>query len=168
MESISNTLYTDSAKLGNLKSIFVLISAAIVAVILISISLMKFTSPNVYLPIKGTIVNTNCTNDTVNNKPAFNCILDVSYSIDNTKHKSTLVTNSSNAYENEQSIDIEYNKENLTDIRIPALSNTATGSILLSFAVLALAGAYLNYYLTTNYKLYASAQGAQTVYSIFR
>jgi hypothetical protein len=50
---------------------------------------------------------------------------------------------------------------------MPGLSDSTLGYISSGISIFLVLGVGVNYYLSTNYKLYASAQGAKTVYNTF-
>jgi hypothetical protein len=167
MDNFGNQLYSDSASLGYFKSLVSLIVAIVVGVVLIICSVSYFTSTVVYGTGKATITNANCVNSTVNNKQQTNCNLTITYVVDNMQYNTNLSTSNS-IYMNGQVIDIQYDINNPTQVRMSGLSNSTIGLISLGIAIVLVGGTYFNYYLATNYKLYASAEGVNTVYNVFR
>jgi hypothetical protein len=161
---LANDLYEGSAKLGTIKSYITLIIVIIIGIILVLCSMSYFFSSEKYLTIKGKVESVKCETKTVNNKPETNCVLEVSYNISDKNYKSIITTNTS-TYNNNQIIDIEHLESNPNFIRIPSLSNKMVGLISSAVAIIIVAGAYYNYYLTTQSKVYASAQGAQTIFN---
>lgn len=163
---IANDLYEGTAKLGKIQSYVSLIVIIIIGVILILCSFNYFFSNEKYNVIRGKIESIKCNTTTINNKPQTSCTLELSYTIDGIKYKSTLNTNTS-TYSSNQEIDIEYLESNRNNIRIPSLSNQMIGLISSGVALVIIGGAYYNYYLTTESKVYASSQGVSTIYNKF-
>lgn len=168
MDNLGNELYSDSAKLGYFKSLISLIIAIVIGTVLIICSIQYFTSTDIYKPIKASIINANCINKIVNNKSEINCNLQLQYIIEKTEYNGNLSITSTLSYTNGQIIDIEYNQNDPTKIRTIGLSSNTIGLISLCVAIILIGGAYFNYYLTTKYKLYASAEGIGTIYNTFK
>ena len=164
MSSISDELYSDSAALGNITSLIYLIIAIVIGVILIISAIINFTSPK-YLSINAIITNVNC-KVSQENKTSSNCNLIVTYSVQNKNYTESL-TITGTGYSVGQNINIEYLPSDPTQIRSASTSTTTMGIISSVLALIIVGGSYFNYYMTTHYKLFASAQGVNTLIKVF-
>jgi hypothetical protein len=172
MAGLAENLYDDSSKLGIIKSLIGLIITIIIGVILIIIGYTYVFSNNKYIITTGKILEiickdiiSNSSNKQVTQKQ---CTINIQYLDEqNIEYINTLVVDNVN-YTLNQSIQIEYLNTNKNVIRIPGLSDQTMGYISSGISIILILGGVGNYWLTTNYKLYASAQGASTVYNILK
>ena len=117
------------------------------------------------------IKSVNCENVMISNtgksQNTKRCLVNIEYNVNNINYAGVL--NIDNVvYSEGQTIKIEYLKSDPNLIRLPGLSDKTIGYISSTIAIIIILVSSINYYLSSNYKLYASAQGAQTIVGIFK
>ncbi len=174
MPGIVDNLYDDASSLGKFQSFVGLIFAVVIGLVLIIVGYYYVTSSNQYILTTGIVKNINCQDVVNNNSKTPNttsttkvCTLNIEYNVNGVTYTNILTENNV-VYSLNQSIKIEYLKSDPNQIRMPGLSDSTIGYISSGISVLIVLGAGFNYYLSSNYKLYASAQGANTVYNVFK
>ena len=179
MPDFVNHMYDDASSLGKVQSFIGLVIAIIIGLVLIIIGYYYVSSSNQYIITLGTITAVNCqniiqnnttktTNTNTTNTNTIMCILNIEYKDNNTVFYTNNLTVNKSIYSVGQSIQIEYLKSNPNQIRLPTLSDMTFGYISSGISIVIVLGGLLNYYLSSNYKLYASAQGVKSVYGIFK
>lgn len=178
MSDFVSDVYDDASNLGVIQSFIGLIFASIIGLVLLFVGYTYIASSNEYVGTKGKITNVLCTNverktspgkKGTNTQTTKSCVLTVEYLDKKTEfYKNTLNTNDNNVYKVGQTIQIEYLKSDPNQIRLPGFADSTLGYISSGISIVLILGASFNYYLASNYKLYASAQGAKTVYSVFK
>jgi len=171
MPEILNNIYNDSSSLGKIESFIGLVIAVIIGLVLIIIGYYNITSSEQYILTTGTINGINCqniiqnntTNTSTNTSTTKSCILNIGYKDDNTIFYTNNLTIDNNIYTIGQTIQIEYLKSNPNQIKLPGISNITLGYISSGISVVIILGGLLNYYLSSNYKLYASAEGINSI-----
>ena len=174
MPDIVNNLYDDASSLGKIQSLIGLIFAIIIGLVLIIVGYYYVSSSNKYISTNGIVKNVICedkiqTNSTKKSTTTTTikvCTLNIEYNVNNVVYTNSL-TIENVIYSMNQPIQIEYLESDPNQIRMPGLSDSTMGYISSGISIVLILGAGLNYYLSSNYKLYASAQGASTVYRTF-
>ena len=178
MSNIVDNLYDDASSLGKIQSLIGLIFAIIIGLVLIVVGYYYVSSSKKYSLTNGIVKNAICEDKirtNYNNKSSSIsstttnttkvCTLNIEYNVNNIVYINTLTTN--NVYSINQSVQIEYLVSDPNQIRMPGLSDSTLGYISSAISLVLILGSGLNYYLSSNYKLYASAQGANTIYRTF-
>lgn len=174
MSGIVDNLYDDASSLGKIQSLIGLIFAIVIGLVLIIIGYYYVSSSNKYVLTTGVVKSVIC-EDKIQSKTTDKsttttttkvCTLNIEYNVNNVIYTNTLTTNNE-VHSANQSIQIEYLESDPNKIRMPGLSDSTIGYISSGISAIIILGAGLNYYLSSNYKLYASAQGANTVYKVF-
>lgn len=179
MSDFASSVYDDASDLGVIQSFIGLIFAVVIGLILVIIGYYFVFSTNEYIKTSGEIIFIECENIITNKttgtrgtnkttKTTKQCTLEIKYfDSANNSYTNSIIVNDKN-YSLNQKINIEYLKSDPNQIRIPGLSDQVLGYISSGISLLIIAGAGINYYFASNYKLYASAQGAKTVYNVFK
>ena len=174
MPGIVDNLYDDASSLGKIQSLIGLVFSIIIGLVLIIIGYYFVSSSNKYISITGIVKNvicedkiqTNSTSRSTTTSTTKVCTLNIEYNVNNVVYTNSLTVNNV-IYSMDQPIQIEYLESDPNQIRMPGLSDSTLGYISSGISIFLVLGAGVNYYLSTNYKLYASAQGANTVYRTF-
>lgn len=171
-----NTMYSGLSDVGSFKAVLGLAVAALIGFFLLVVGIyMMFTdNSNKYLHIKGLVVESDCSKSqtTYNEKgypiEGYKCNITVSYKINDTVLSKIIYTNGSSTYIKNEPIDLMVEKENYENVLLSKMSGMVVGGLMVGGSVLMIGVAYLNYYLTQNYKVFAAAQGANTLTGLFR
>lgn len=174
MPGIVDNLYDDASSLGKIQSLIGLVFSIIIGLVLIIIGYYYVSSSNKYNSTTGIVKNvicedkiqTNSTGRTTTTSTTKVCTMNIEYNVDNVIYTNSLTVENV-IYSMDQPIQIEYLESDPNQIRMPGLSDSTMGYISSGISIILILGAGVNYYLSTNYKLYASAQGANTVYRTF-
>lgn len=162
-------LYDEASSLGTFTSKMRLFSAIIVCIILLIISIVLFATKKEYISTNALVKTALC--DSVYNEKSksstINCTLEVEYTVDYKEYRNRLVTYDT-THNIGDKIDILYNKNDPNDISYSVFSTTIIALILLGTGVLILGGAYLNYYLSSNYKMYAAGNAAGEIIDLVK
>ena len=174
--NLGNTIYDGASSLGEFTAKISMIIALVIGCVLIvsGIYFIMNDDSDKYITVRGVVIEPNCTktsvtyddrNRAINN---FRCTMNVSYTIDGTEYSKIIFVDGQTLYIKNQPIDLMVNKNDHQDVQLVTTSSTTMGSISLLIALIMIAGAYLNYYMTHNYKLYAAAKGTGTVMDVLR
>jgi hypothetical protein len=166
MPSVINTLVDETANLGKVTVSITLIISIIIAVILIICAIVIGTQPKrPYTSALITSATCNTYYDFVNNRTVvkYSCILKLKYNINNIEYLNSLTTNSSTVYNPNTYIDIEYDINNPNIPYIKGLDNSIQSFISVGIAAAIVIFAFLNYYLTSKSKVWASYQGVSAL-----
>ena len=156
---MSSQLYDGAASIGKFEGIIKLYGAAIISIIFICISIYMFLTNNSNLVnTSGKITVANCSSST-------NCNLRVTYMVNGTTYNGS-ITVPHNKYKIGENIDITYDSTAPVNITLKKQSNITLSIVSLVCALIIGGFAYLNYYLTSNYKMFAAVEGADTVFKI--
>ncbi|VBB17695.1 hypothetical protein YASMINEVIRUS_158 [Yasminevirus sp. GU-2018] len=171
-----NTLYDGASGLGTFKADLGMVIALVVGCVLIVIGayLVVTDDSDKYLRIKGVVVSPNCVKSSVSYDDKgravenFKCNMVVSYKINGKVYSKKIYMNSSSSYIKDEPIDLMVSKTDYQNVQLASMDKSTLGSVMVLIAVVVVALSYLNYYLTHNYKVFAAAQGANTVVGLFR
>lgn len=169
MSSIGEKLYDSSASLGQFTSKLWLYIGIIVACILFIVGIYLFTTDQSYLVDSiGEVTDSRCDmiSDKTTNTNTFNCTVDVKYKINNNIMNSKMNTTEMSPIIKGSSIDITYDVRQPTKITRRIVRNKSISLAMSIISVILILIVWLNYYISQNYKIYASAQGANTILSI--
>lgn len=178
-------LYRGSIYLGQFRASLGMIIAVILGIILTlsGIYLIIYNDDAQFLEIEGIVIGSECATPTkyvhdydynykygTQNKTATTrkCNVTVRYEINNKIYSRPMFTNDSNIYMVGEPITILVDKTDFSHVRKYEMRSSTLGSIFISFAIVAVSIGYLNYYMTQNFDIFASAQGIGTVFDIVR
>lgn len=173
-KSIGNTLYDDSASLGRFMATIYLVIGVIISAVLIILGVKYFftNTDDQYIDIKATIVKPTCImssyydNNSKSTKFVYNCTIPLAYSYDGKNYNTTVNSSSSTNYIDNQEITITIKKDNPLEAHLSFTYTRTLAMIAMGIGAVLITGCYFNYYATINYKMYASATGAKTVYDV--
>lgn len=171
-----NTLYSGLNDVGVFKADLFMIIALILGLVfvVVGIYMIIYDDSNEYLRIKGLIMEPSCTKASTTyddkGKPTdtYKCSIIVSYKVDNKTYSKKMYLSGNSTYIKDEPIDLMIKKRDLNDVQLATMNNTSIGTIMIICSLFVVAIAYLNYYLTHNYKVFAAAQGTETIVSLFR
>jgi len=129
----------------------VLLITSIIAAVTLYFAYTNYNSKTNYITTNATIVgNVTCNGSDSGQGLNYNCVFGVSYTTkDNKQFTNSITVNSKYAnYTAGQTISVEYDPENPTNVRIPSLSNKSMAVILIAIGVLI--GSYGLYNYTKN------------------
>jgi hypothetical protein len=171
-----NTMYDGLSGVGTFKADLGLVIGVIVgcALIVFGIYFMMNDDSDNYLRVDGTVVQPNCVKSSVSyddkGRPTdnFKCNMIVQYTIDGKSYSKKMYLTGTTSYIKDEPVKLMVAKNNYEDVQLVSMDKTTLGSILMVVALVIVGLTYLNYYLTHNYKVFAAAQGAETVVGLFR
>ena len=170
-----NTLYDGAGSIGIFMANFSMIIGIILAVFLavMGIYIMINDYDDNYFRIQGKVTEPNCvkTSITYDDKGRsvdnYKCNSIVSYIIDNYTYFKNIYMTKTSFYIKDEPIDLMVLKKDHTDVKLSYINRTTIGCAAMIFAISIVGIAYLNYYLTYNYKMFAAAQGLSTLVGLF-
>lgn len=171
-----NEAYSGLSSIGSFKANLSLICVGVISVVLIisGIYLISTNDDNKYVNVNGIVTEPGCTKtDTIRDKDGnvtnmYKCNLEIKYNYNNADVTKTIFTTRNTQYVKNEPIELMIDKNDPNNVQIATLKKSILGSILLAIAVVISGCAYLNYYMTNKYKIYAAAQGTSTVFDIIR
>lgn len=119
-----------------------------------------------YLRVKGIVTDVNCVDISMDKDKTYKCDITVEYVINNTKYTNKLF-NTGERYIKNEPISLMVKKDDYNNVQIAQTDKTTMGIVFIIISVILLGLAYLNYYLTYNYKVFAAAQGTRTIFQLF-
>ncbi len=163
----SSSMVDGAADVGKINS---WISAGVVTLlgaVALVIAYFLFTNPNPdSTPASGTVQpGVSCTlnkqtDSNGNTSSYYACTMTVQYNdTAGTSRSAPLSTSGSNNYQAGNSIAIEYNPTNFSDVRVAGLSNAAIGGIIVGVTLLVVGLTYVNTYFVMKSKSYAALTG---------
>jgi hypothetical protein len=170
-----NEIYSGLGGIGGFKAELYLIIAIIAAIILIVVSIYFIATDdeNKYLRIEGNVLTPSCVKASTTyderGRPTdtYKCHIDVSYQINDKLYTKKIYVVGSSNYIAGEPISLMIDKNNNEDARIAIMSKSTIGSIMFGIALLAVGLAYLNYYITRKFRVFAAAQGTSTIVDLF-
>jgi hypothetical protein len=168
-----NTLFSDIGNVGKFFAKLGLIIIVIISVFLIVLGVTKIVKndDNKYMNVNGKIISTECIqnpknpNDTTD---THKCSIVVEYTINDKIYTKELFLNGSNKYIVNEPIDLKVEKNNYNNAGLATMKESTTGWILIAISLGLFGIAYLNYYLTHNYRSYAAVSGVSNMVNLFR
>jgi hypothetical protein len=165
--------YKGTVGIGQFRASLTLIIAIILAIIMVLCGtyLVFNNDDELYLTVNGKVMKADCVSNTTrdskgNTTNAYKCNITVGYEIDNNKYAKQIFVRSSEDYLQGEPISLWVKKSDLTDVRQAGFSGNLIGSGLMCGSLIIVSIAYLQYYLTYRYEVFASAQGIGTVVDI--
>lgn len=171
-----NHIYDGLGDVGTFKADLIMVIGLILSAILVVVGIYMIfhNDDNNYIRVKGVVSEPNCTKTSSsvdkdgNQSDVHKCNLVVTYMIDsNTFSKKIYVTGGS-SYIKDEPIDLMVSKSNHADAQLAFMGGSQMGCMFISGALMIVALAYLNYYMTHNYRIFAASQGVNTIVSLFR
>ena len=168
MGTIVKSIIDDTATLGKASASISLIISIIIAIILIICAFVignKSEKPFVKAFITSAKCDINYRNRN-NSEIKYFCILNLKYVINNIEYLAELNTDSTTIYNPNTYIEIEYDQFNPKIINIKGLDNSTQSYISIGIAAAIIIFSFLNFYLTSKSKAYASIQGVSVLGNI--
>ena len=156
-----NSLYKELSGDGKIESSTSIIVGSVLFVlsILLGFYLISTDKDEEYLRIKGTIVDSECSNTgTTYNKMSgmrnkYKCSVNIKYNVDNKDYNKTIVIEGdTSTYVKNEPLDIMVLKKDHTNVKVAELSKTKLGVISMVAGIVILVGGYIHYYLTERSK----------------
>lgn len=170
-----STLYDGSASLGQFRASLGLVVAVILAIIVLLAGtyVLFYNDDNKYLTVEGRVLKSDCnpyTTYDAESRPreSYKCNLIISYQVDGETHSYSTFSRSGEGYVTNEPVSLWVDRDDHSQVMMAGTKNSTIAWIAIGGAAVVLAIAYLNYYLTHRYKIYASGQGAKTIVDIFR
>jgi hypothetical protein len=171
-----NSLYDGASGVGVFKAELMMVVAIIVAALLVVMGLIMimYNDDDKYLRIKGQVVQPNCvlsgmTKDTTGNPTNnYKCNMSVKYIVNGKEYNKTIFVSGSANYIPNEPVDLVVLRSDFNNVQIAQMNMGTAGTLMISGAFAIVAAAYINYYLTHNYKVYAATQGVSTLTGLFR
>jgi hypothetical protein len=171
-----NTLYTGAQEIGVFKAELILAVGVVVASVMAVIALiMAFSDDsNKYIWLKGTIVEPNCTKTSVtyNDKghavETYKCNMTVEYKVNGNVYQKRLYLTGNETYIKDEPIGLVVMKSDPNNVQLSYTDGTTMAGMLFVSSIAIVSMAYLNYYMTNKYNLFAAAQGTSSVVGLFR
>jgi hypothetical protein len=134
---------------------------------------VMYNNDNKYVTVAGTVSNTNCikSSTTYNDRgqPADNykCNVVVDYTYNGKKYSKKMYLAGANSYIKDEPINLKIEKSNPNNVQLSGMTAKSIGYIMIVCALVIFGFAYLNYYLTHNYRIYAASSGVGGILKIF-
>lgn len=169
MSSLGTDIYKGTASYGRfiaLVQFYILIVAAIIFFI-VGLYLL-FQKQTDLIDTTATITKADCSQYTDGKNITYNCMLTVSYMVNDKEMTGTINTISEIPYFTGRTINVTYNKFDITDVQLYKIRNKTIGMIFIAAAIVAAAIGYYVLYVTRTYEMAAAATGASSVISALR
>jgi len=171
-----NELYSGLGGLGIFKAdLIVLISIAVIVVLVLAgFGMIAMDDSNKYEYVPGFVVDPNCekTSVTHDNKghpiDNYKCHIMVTYQFAGKPYSNKIYHEGTSKYIKNEPVQLLVAKNNPNMVQFATMNKTTMGCMFLSVATMIGLLAYINYYLTYKYKVFAAAQGASSVFGLFR
>lgn len=171
-----NSLYDGAKGLGTFKADLGMVIALIVGCVLIIIGayMAATDDSDQYLKVRGLVIAPNCVKSSISYDDKgrvidnYKCNVVVTYKINGKVYSKKIYMTGSSSYIKDEPIDLIVSKMDYNNVQVASMDRASVGGVMVFVAIVVVALAYLNYYLTHNYKLFAAAQGANTVVGLFR
>jgi hypothetical protein len=162
-------VYSDASSLGVFTSTLWLYIAMCICIIFVIISIYLFSSRKTLETTKAIITNASCNTsfDSKSNARTATCTIDIEYFVEYKKYANKLITTDKYHDVGDQ-IDVSYDINNPDNVYYNTFSTTSIALILLCIGAIILGSAYLQYYLSSNYKIYAAGTGASNIVALFK
>jgi hypothetical protein len=171
-----NEIYNGLNGVGLFKADLIMIIVLILAAVMIVVGIYMIgtNDSDKYLRVQGTVVQPNC----VKAPPSYDaggrgvenykCNVVVTYKINGKVYGKNIYLVHPTSYSKGESIELMVLKTNHNDAMIATTDKATVGCIMVGVSIAAVALAYLNYYLTHNYRVFSVAQGTLTLVSLFQ
>jgi hypothetical protein len=172
-EGLGSEIYQGSSELGIFTAKLGLGVGVVVGVfmMLMGIYIMMYNEDDKYLNIQAKIAKADCTRyDSYSDSKSqtkYKCKLIVAYMIDGKMYQTVIHTDSSTVYMADEPITIMVEKANFNKASLSGTSSSMIGSVLFGFALVMMGLCYLNYWMSTNFKVYSAGQGVGTAWRGF-
>lgn len=161
---IGEEIYSGTASFGRVM--------AVISAVIVTILALVFIGMGIYILVKkekdsvtGTVLSADCDPYGSDNR-RYNCVLKVSYEIDNVVYSKTVNTSGETFYTQGSSIKLYYNKDDPHDVSADEPPPKAVGWIFIGVAVVVAIIAWVWVWLTRKYKAAAAFQGMGSGLSI--
>lgn len=171
-----NNLYDGASGVGVFKADLVMIIAVIVAAVLVVIGIYMMMNDNDtdYLRIQGKVAQPNCVKSSTTyddkGRPIDNykCNVVIQYMIDGKMYSKKMYVTGTSSYIKDEPVDLMVLKKDYTNVQFSYIDKSTIACVMMLLALGVVGIAYLNYYLTHNYKVFAATQGVTTLVGLFR
>lgn len=161
------------ATYGKLKAYIGAIIVTIISIVMTFIGYKLIKDSKVYVDVLGNIVKAVCNkiitiikkDSTQTTEISYDCSLNVNYNVNNNKFNKIINTKTAKLYSSGDNIDLSYEENNPTNVRIKQISEKTIGKILIGIAIIIALFAIINAYLVTKSKSYATISGATNALS---
>lgn len=161
-------IYRGAAEYGKFTSSIQFYIFSAVAVVMIIIGLYLIIKKQTTRVTTGKIVKADCNRIYMKKGYRYECTLKIEYNIDTIPYTSIINTSSATSYYQGQNIDVSYEIDNPTKIKIKQVSSKIIGLIVIIVALMIAGGSYLTKYITQHYEAAAAAKGAANIVSMFK
>ena len=171
-----NHIYDGLGDVGTFKADLIMIIALILSAIfvVVGIYMIFHNDDNNYMRIKGIVSEPNCIKTSSNvdkdghQSDVFKCNLVVTYMIDTKTFSKKIYVTGGSSYIKDEPVDLMVLKTDYANAQLAFMGGSQMGSMFIGGALIVVALAYLNYYMTHNYRIFAASQGVNTIVSLFR
>lgn len=172
--SFLSGIYKGSVGLGQFQASLIMIIALILGIIMLIFGIMAvfYNDDEKYLHIEGRVMKTECLKSTSydskgNKSTSYKCNVTVGYEIDGKKYSRVLLLKTSEGYLQGEPIYLWVDKGDHTRVQQSGFSGSLTGSASICCSILLVGLAYLQYYLTYRYEVYAAGKGVGSITKLF-
>ena len=158
MSSLGIELYSDSASPGVIESYIGLI-IAVVGIILVIVAIYLFSvNQSNLVDETAEVVSATCIPQTdPHGNITYDCNLDITYIVNAKEYTGKIVANSSTSYQTGESVDITYDSQDPFHVTAKQSRDKTLAWILLGIGILIVGGASVKYYMSTRFKMFATA-----------
>lgn len=168
-------LYSGSVSLGMFRATLSLVAAIVIGVLIVMVSMycIFYNDDDRYINVTGKVMKAECEPITTYDEKGrpitrHKCNIVVGYKINDREYSNSIFTTSTEKYLVNEPIALWVDAVDHDDVQLAGIKSSHIGSALSCFAVMIVLAAYLNYYMTNRFEIYASAQGASTVVDVFK
>ena len=159
-ESTMTTVYDRSANLGVFEGTLKLICGMLIALICLIIGIVLFTKNQSNLVNSvATVIDAHCSAQQQGRSSINVCYLKIKYVVDGRNYTGAITTSGSNMYSIGSNVDITYDSKNPLNVQSKIIRDKTIAYILIGIGLCIGVCVYVNYYMTTHYKMYAAAEG---------
>lgn len=169
-------LYNGASDVGTFKADLFMIIAVIIGFFMIAMGMyMVITDDSEkYIRVTGIVAQPNCVRSSVSYDDKgraidnYKCNLAIDYKINGKTYTKKMYLSGKSSYVKDEPVELVIDKSNYENVKLASMTSSMIGGTMMVSAIVLFGIAYLNYYLTHNYKVFAAAQGAETIVGLFR
>ena len=163
--SAADEVYSGLANWGKISSWIIAIFVS-----LISVGALYKQYTNVHTSsVTGKVLSSTCKqNVDAKNNVTYNCVVSAVYTVNGQQYQADSTVNPSlTEIKQNDDINVNYNPSNPSDSVVDIFTTSVERKTVVTIAVVALLLAWLNVWLVTKYKFFASIRGAESISDIF-